>query len=223
MPLNDNVNYHNDNTRIFYCSTPSRSSVGDNSPAIEKLFGMTFKREFESKVEALIFELSEQRETIDRCKQDICKLTSENLNLKSRLAELEEKVFPKNNNDVIKNAKTNDVISSTNEAPSATNGSTNSLPVNNHQVCVPKEGSSETAVFCSPSLNNQPAVVCDKDNNLKRKPSPAKECMPSEVNGNIEPSNPGLARSSKAIPPPLPIKNPNLYQLGLYVPYAIKR
>jgi hypothetical protein len=36
------------------------------------------------------------------------------LNLKSRLAELEEKVPPKNkSNGVIKNAKTNDVISST--------------------------------------------------------------------------------------------------------------
>jgi hypothetical protein len=33
------------------------------------------------------------------------------------------------------------------------------FPVNNHQVCVPKESSSKTAVFCSPSLNNQPAVA----------------------------------------------------------------
>ncbi|CAB4008873.1 Hypothetical predicted protein [Paramuricea clavata] len=90
LPLSDNANLSS--TRTFDCSTPSRPSVDDNSPAIEKLFG-TFKREFESKVEALIFELSEQREIIDRCKQDICKLTSENLNLKSSLAELEQKAF----------------------------------------------------------------------------------------------------------------------------------
>ncbi|CAB3991637.1 Hypothetical predicted protein, partial [Paramuricea clavata] len=114
-------------------------------------------------------------------------------------------------NDVIKNSKIKDVISRTpryylpstgsNEAPSATNGSTNSLPVNNHQVCVPKEGSSET-VFCSPSLTYQPAVVCDMDNNLKRKPSAAKECTPSKVNGNIEPSiDPeGIRRNFGGIP-----------------------
>ena len=209
LPLSDNANLSS--TRIFDCSTPSRSSVGDNSPAIEKLFG-TFKREFESKVEALIFELSEQKETIDRCKQDICKLTSENLNLKSRLAELEQKAFPKNkSNNVTKNAETNDVISSTlsyyllptvsNEAPSATNGSTISSLVNNHQVCVPMEGSSETAVLCSPFINNQPAVVCDKGNNSTRKPLPAKECMPPKANENIEPSNHRLTRSSKVIPP----------------------
>ena len=100
-------------TRVFDSSTPSRSCVGSNSAAIVDVLG-TFKGMIESKLEALKFELSEQKELIARSKQDICKLTSENLNLKSRLAELEENVFLKNkSNEVIKNAKTDNVISGT--------------------------------------------------------------------------------------------------------------
>jgi hypothetical protein len=37
--------------------------------------------------------------------------------------------------------------------------------------------------------------------------------MPPKANENIEPSNHRLTRSSKVIP--IPIKNPNLFQLGL--------
>ena len=40
--------------------------------------------------------LSEQIEIIHKSKQDLCKLTKENLNLKSRLAILETKVFSEN-------------------------------------------------------------------------------------------------------------------------------
>ena len=49
--------------------------------------------EIESGVLLLKAELSEQTQIINACKQDICKLTNENLILKSRFSELEEKVF----------------------------------------------------------------------------------------------------------------------------------
>ena len=52
--------------------------------------------EIESGVLLLKAELSEQTQIINACKQDICKLTNENLILKSRLSELEEKVFDNN-------------------------------------------------------------------------------------------------------------------------------
>ena len=51
------------------------------------------KMEIESGILLLKAELSEQTQIINACKQDICKLTNENLTSKSRLSELEEKVF----------------------------------------------------------------------------------------------------------------------------------
>ena len=41
----------------------------------------------------MINKLSEQTQIINKSKQDICKLSDENLNLKSRLAELEVKIL----------------------------------------------------------------------------------------------------------------------------------
>jgi hypothetical protein len=54
------------------------------------------KEIIESQVAALIAKFSEQIENIHNSKQELCKLTNVNLNLKSRLAILEEKVFSEN-------------------------------------------------------------------------------------------------------------------------------
>jgi hypothetical protein len=55
----------------------------------EKQFSM-FKDKIESDIAVVINKLSEQTRIINnKSKQDICKLSDENLNSKSRLAELE--------------------------------------------------------------------------------------------------------------------------------------
>ena len=76
-------------------STPSRKLYDSKSDTLAERFE-TFKMEIESGVLLLKAELSEQTQIINACKQDICKLTNENLILKSRLRELEEKVFDNN-------------------------------------------------------------------------------------------------------------------------------
>ena len=90
------VTLRNDNntlpTQVIDSSTPLRIRVDSNSATIEEQFTM-FKERIESKVAALIAQFSEQIENIHNSKQELCKLTNENLNLKSRLAIREEKVF----------------------------------------------------------------------------------------------------------------------------------
>ena len=71
-------------------STPSRSSFDIKSGTLEERFEI-LKAEMESGFLYLKAELSEQTKIINACKQDICKLTNENLILKLRLSELEEK------------------------------------------------------------------------------------------------------------------------------------
>ena len=48
----------------------------------------------EFKVAALLSKVEEQSYIIDKNNQELCKLTKDNLHLKSRLSDLEEKVFP---------------------------------------------------------------------------------------------------------------------------------
>jgi hypothetical protein len=78
--------------QVIDSSTPLGIRVDSNSATIEEQFTM-FKEIIESKVAALIAKFSEQIENIHKSKQELCKLTNENLNLKSRLAILEGKVF----------------------------------------------------------------------------------------------------------------------------------
>ena len=74
-------------------STPSRKLYDSSkSDTLAERFE-TFKMEMECGVLLLKAELSERTQIINACKQDICKLTNENLILKSRLSELEEKMF----------------------------------------------------------------------------------------------------------------------------------
>ena len=73
-------------------STPSRKLYDSKSDTLAERFE-TLKMEIECGVLFLKAELSGQTQIINACKQDICKLTNENLILNSRLSELEEKVF----------------------------------------------------------------------------------------------------------------------------------
>jgi hypothetical protein len=49
----------------------------------------------ETKVLNLVTKISEQTQIIDKNNQELCRLTNDNLHLKSRLTQLEEKVSPK--------------------------------------------------------------------------------------------------------------------------------
>ena len=73
-------------------STPSWKLFDPKSDTLEERFE-TLKIEIESRVLLLKADRSEQTQIINACKQGICKLTNENFILKSRLSELEEKVF----------------------------------------------------------------------------------------------------------------------------------
>ena len=53
-----------------------------------------FKVNIEFKVAALLAKVEKQSYIIDKNNQELCKLTKDNLHLKSRLSDLEEKVFP---------------------------------------------------------------------------------------------------------------------------------
>ena len=51
----------------------------------------------ESKVLILLTKISEQTQIINKNNKELCKLTKDNLHLKSRLTQLEEKLSPKGN------------------------------------------------------------------------------------------------------------------------------
>jgi hypothetical protein len=76
-------------------STPFRSRAAE-CLSMEERFCM-FKVNIESTVTALKAKLSEQTHIIAESKQELCKLASDNLHLRTHLAELEEKVSPKAN------------------------------------------------------------------------------------------------------------------------------
>ena len=71
-------------------STLSRSSFDNKSGTLEDRFKI-LKAEMESRFLCLKAEISEQTKIINASKQDICKLRDENLILKLRLGEVEEK------------------------------------------------------------------------------------------------------------------------------------
>ena len=81
-------------------STPFKSRSIDSSASLEHQFN-TFKVNIESKVAALLTKIAEQSQIIDKNNQELCKLTEENLHLKSRLSDLEEKVFPKGESTIL--------------------------------------------------------------------------------------------------------------------------
>ena len=94
---NVNILTQNNNANIFPVrstdsSTPSRTQDEAELGITVKHFRM-FKNKIESDIAVLINNLSEQTQIINKSKQDICELSDENLNLKSRLTELEVKVL----------------------------------------------------------------------------------------------------------------------------------
>ena len=94
---NVNILTQNNNANIFPArstdsSTPPRTQDGAELGITVKQFRM-FKDRIESDIAVLINNLSEQTQIINKSKQDICELSDENLNLKSRLTKLEVKVL----------------------------------------------------------------------------------------------------------------------------------
>ena len=94
---NVNILTQNNNANIFPArstdsSTPPRTQDEAELGITVKQFRM-FKDRIESDIAVLINNLSEQTQIINKSKQDICELSDENLNLKSRLTELEVKVL----------------------------------------------------------------------------------------------------------------------------------
>ena len=80
-------------TQVIDTSTPFKSRPADSSASLEHQFNM-FKANMEFNVAALLAKVEEQSHIIDKNNQELCKLTKDNLHLKSRLSDLEEKVFP---------------------------------------------------------------------------------------------------------------------------------
>ena len=87
-------------TQATDSSTPFKSRSVDSSASLEHQFN-TFKANTESKVADLLTKIAEQSQIIDKNNQELCKLTEDNLHLKSRLSDLEEKVFPKGESTVL--------------------------------------------------------------------------------------------------------------------------
>ena len=80
-------------TQVIDTSTPFKSRPADGPAYLEHQFDM-FKVNMEFKVAALLAKVEKQSYIIDKNNQELCKLTKDNLHLKSRLSDLEEKVFP---------------------------------------------------------------------------------------------------------------------------------
>ena len=75
-------------------STPFQQRA-DDIPTIAEAQLLTFKEKIESQIEKLLTKVSEQNYIINTNKQELCRLGNENLNLKSRITDLEEKMMIK--------------------------------------------------------------------------------------------------------------------------------
>ena len=80
-------------TQVIDTSTPFKLQPADSPASLEHQFNM-FKVNMEFKVAALLAKVEEQSYIIDKNNQKLCKLTKDNLHLKSQLSDLEDKVFP---------------------------------------------------------------------------------------------------------------------------------
>ena len=112
------------------CSTPLKSCATDHSTPIEERF-CTLRENIESTVAALKAQLLEQTEIIAESKQEVCKLARENLHLKSRLAELEALVCPKDKLTISVNSNNTLVDKSQLAAPSKNINSTENIDIIN--------------------------------------------------------------------------------------------
>ena len=76
-------------------SAPAQRRSEENLPKLEVQF-LTFKENVTTQLQVLSCKLFKQNNTINISKQELCKLTCENLHLKSRISELEGRLSPKN-------------------------------------------------------------------------------------------------------------------------------
>ena len=83
--------YIKNSTEVFSNSSLLQQRAEANPETIEARFS-TFKQKIESEMLGLLTKLSEQEKIITSSKQQLCKLRGENLNLKSRVSKLEEKL-----------------------------------------------------------------------------------------------------------------------------------
>ena len=93
---NDNIS----SAQSIGSSTPFKMHTTDSLMSMQDQFKI-FKEKIESTVTLLVTKISQQTQIIDQNKQDICKLTNDNLHLKSRIADLESKIFPKKDESII--------------------------------------------------------------------------------------------------------------------------
>jgi hypothetical protein len=183
-------------------STPFRSQVDVKSAIMEEQFCI-FKEKIELEIEVLITKLSDQTQIINESKQEICKLVSENLNLKSRLAELEEKVFPRNQSNTIVGPSEKNYVNSN----SAVNNSQPDTTNNDNQL---KAVGGSLPSISHPVVINEvtPSEVINIDNHLRTaggslpgisQPVVINEVTPSEVTG-------GFSDQEKNQNQPIPIR-----------------
>ena len=98
LPQNDNGNISS--AQSIGSSTPFKMHTTDSLTSMQDQF-KTFKEKIESTVTLLVNKISQQSQIIDQNKQEICKLRNDNLHLKSRVADLELKIFPKKDESII--------------------------------------------------------------------------------------------------------------------------
>ena len=98
LPQNDNDNISS--AQSIGSSTPFKMHTTDSLMSMQDKF-KTFKEKIESTVTLLVNKMSQQTQIIEQNKQEICKLTNDNLHLKSRVADLELKIFPKKDESII--------------------------------------------------------------------------------------------------------------------------
>ena len=98
LPQNDNDN--TSSAQSIGSSTPFKMHTTDSLTSMQDQF-KTFKEKIESTVTLLVNKISQQSQIIDQNKQEICKLRNDNLHLKSRVADLELKIFPKKDESII--------------------------------------------------------------------------------------------------------------------------
>ena len=98
LPQNDNDNISS--AQSIDSSTPFKMHTTDSLMFMQDQF-KTFKKKIESTMALLANKISQQTQIIDQNKQEICKLKNDNLHLKSRVADLELKIFPKKDESII--------------------------------------------------------------------------------------------------------------------------
>ena len=98
LPQNDNDNISS--AQSIGSSTPFKMHTTDSLTSMQDQF-KTFKEKIESTVTLLVNKISQQSQIIDQNKQEICKLTNDNLHLKSHVVDLELKIFPKKDESII--------------------------------------------------------------------------------------------------------------------------